>query len=37
VLAGGIACALAALYLARQLPLIHNHIRPIYARLGIDG
>ena len=35
VLAGGIVCVLAALYMARHLPLIHSHIRPIYARLGI--
>jgi len=37
VLAGGIACVLAALYMARQLPLIRSHIRPIYARLGIPA
>jgi hypothetical protein len=28
---------LAALYMARQLPLIRSHIRPIYARLGITA
>ncbi|MBI4188996.1 MAG: MFS transporter [Betaproteobacteria bacterium] len=35
VLAGGIVCVLAALYMARHLPLIRSHIRPIYMRLGI--
>ena len=35
VLAGGIVCVLAALYMARQLPLLRRHMRPIYARLGI--
>ena len=35
VLAGGIACLLAAVYLLRRLPLMRAHIRPIYARLGI--
>ena len=37
VFAGGIACVLAALYMARQLPLIRSHIRLIYARLGIPA
>ena len=37
VLAGGIACVLAALYMARQLPLIRSHVRLIYARLGIPA
>ena len=35
VLAGGCACVLAALFMARKLPLIRNYLRPIYARLGI--
>ena len=33
--AGGIACVAVALWLARQLPRLRSHIRPIYARLGI--
>ncbi len=37
VLAGGIVCVLAALYMARQLPLLRQHLRQIYARLGIAG
>jgi MFS family permease len=37
VLAGGFVCGLAALYMARQLPLLQQHMRPIYARLGINA
>jgi len=37
VLAGGVTCALAALYMLRKLPLLRRHIRPIYARLGISA
>ncbi len=37
VLAGGVTCVLAALYLLRQLPLLRRHIRPLYARLGISA
>jgi len=33
--AGGIACVAGALWLARQLPRLRHHIRPIYVRLGI--
>jgi MFS family permease len=36
VLVGGIVCVVAALYMTRQLPLLRQHLRPIYARLGID-
>jgi predicted MFS family arabinose efflux permease len=36
VLAGGIICVLAALSMTRQLPLLRRHLRPIYARLGIE-
>jgi len=32
---GGIACIVGALWLARQLPRLRHHIRPIYVRLGI--
>ncbi len=32
VLAGGIACAAAALYMARALPRINAHMQPLYAR-----
>lgn len=35
VLIGGCVCVLATLYMARQLPLLHRHMQPIYARLGI--
>ena len=37
LLAGGIICVLAALGMTRQLPLLRRHLRPIYARLGIDA
>ena len=33
--AGGIACVLGALWLARELPRLRRQIRPIYVRLGI--
>ena len=33
--AGGLACVAVALWLARQLPRLRSHIRPIYVRLGI--
>lgn len=36
VLIGGCVCVAATLYMARQLPLLHRHIQPIYARLGIN-
>jgi MFS family permease len=36
LLAGGVICVLAALCMTRQLPLVRRHLRPIYARLGID-
>jgi MFS family permease len=32
---GGIACVGGAIYLARKRPQLREHIRPIYARLGI--
>ena len=32
---GGIACVAGAIYLARMRPLLREHIRPIYSRLGI--
>jgi hypothetical protein len=32
---GGIACVTGAIYLARKRPQLREHIRPIYARLGI--
>jgi predicted MFS family arabinose efflux permease len=35
LLVGGIICVLAALGMTRQLPLVREHLRPIYARLGI--
>jgi MFS family permease len=35
VLVGGCVCVAATLYMARQLPLLHRHMQPIYARLGI--
>lgn len=37
ILAGGVACVLAALYLLQQLPVLRRHMRPIYARLGISA
>ena len=37
VLVGGAVCVLAALCMARQLPLMRQHLQPLYARLGIDG
>ena len=37
VLIGGCVCVLATLYMARQLPLLHRHMQPIYARLGINS
>ncbi|MGH6692120.1 MAG: MFS transporter, partial [Gammaproteobacteria bacterium] len=33
--AGGLACVAGALWLARELPRLRHHIRPIYVRLGI--
>jgi MFS family permease len=33
--AGGAVCVLTALWLARRLPELRRHIRPIYVRLGI--
>ena len=36
VMAGGIGCLLVAAAIARWLPLIRLHIRPIYAKLGIN-
>jgi MFS family permease len=36
LLAGGVICVLAALCMTRQLPLVRQHLRPIYTRLGID-
>jgi MFS family permease len=33
---GGICCLLIAAAIARQLPAIRAHIRPIYAKLGIN-
>ena len=36
VCAGGVACLVVAAVIARQLPLIRRHIRPIYAKLGIN-
>ena len=33
--AGGIACVAGALWLARQLPRLQHHMRPIYVGLGI--
>jgi MFS family permease len=33
---GGIGCVLISATIARQLPLIRAHIRPIYAKLGIN-
>ncbi|HEY7741588.1 MAG TPA: MFS transporter [Burkholderiales bacterium] len=33
--AGGLACVAGALWLARKLPRLRHHIRPIYVRLGI--
>ncbi len=35
LLAGGVCCVLGTLMLARQMPRLREHIRPIYARLGI--
>ena len=35
LLAGGVCCVLGTLILARQMPRLREHIRPIYARLGI--
>ncbi|MBI4194336.1 MAG: MFS transporter, partial [Betaproteobacteria bacterium] len=32
---GGVCCAAGALHLAHKRPQIGEHIRPIYARLGI--
>jgi MFS family permease len=37
LLVGGTGAMLAALYMARRLPLMRSHLRPIYARLGIKG
>ena len=36
LLASGVICVLAALGMTRQLPLLRRHLRPIYARLGIE-
>jgi MFS family permease len=36
VLIGGICCVLIAAGIARQLPSMRRHIRPIYAKLGIS-
>ncbi len=33
---GGITCVLISASIARQLPAIRRHIRPIYAKLGIN-
>ena len=33
--AGGLVCIAVALWLARQLPRLRSHIRPIYVRLGV--
>jgi predicted MFS family arabinose efflux permease len=33
---GGICCVLISASIARQLPVIRAHIRPIYAKLGIN-
>jgi predicted MFS family arabinose efflux permease len=33
---GGICCVLISAAIARQLPAIRRHIRPIYAKLGIN-
>lgn len=35
VLIGGLACLMGAALFARQLPLLREKIRPIYARMGI--
>jgi MFS family permease len=35
VCAGGICCVLIAALIARRLPVVRQHIRPIYAKLGI--
>jgi MFS family permease len=32
---GGVCCMLCALWLARRLPRLREHMRPIYLRLGI--
>jgi len=37
VRAGGAICVLAALFMLRRLPLLRQHLRPVYARLGIGG
>jgi Arabinose efflux permease len=35
IIAGGIACAMAALWLAIRLPVLREHVRPIYIERGI--
>jgi len=35
VLIGGILCLLTGAAIARELPALRAHIRPIYAKLGI--
>ena len=36
VLAGGVFCVLTGVAIVRQLPVLLAHIRPIYAKLGIN-
>ncbi len=33
----GVVCVLTALHMAHRLPVLHQHMRPMYARLGIDA
>ncbi len=33
----GVVCVLTALYMAHRLPALQQHMRPMYARLGIDA
>ena len=35
VMIGGLLCVCVALTIARKLPVIRAHIRPIYAKLGL--
>ncbi len=37
VCVGGVFCVLIAVSITRQLPVIRRHIRPIYAKLGINS
>jgi MFS family permease len=35
IVAGGVACIAGAVWLALKLPLLREHVRPIYMEMGI--